>query len=987
MEINEQGSAIMKICYRTVDTAVDMAIDASKITPFSGNQKQHVPVKLEIKSEHNDDNTPITRKIGVRRYNFRCKYCWVSTTTKPALDIHMQLHTQGQDVPKKYGVFRFRCDKCPSYGVYRRSHVERHAKHHELLESKNWGEMNVENGVEFFSCNFCNYQTRRIFNLVKHVPCCKVFKSNKKKKKVAIQAIKPKKSAVKQLFGGTAVATSKKLVERSKKMMTGKNQYANPRKNTISNIDKMSAEQITQKFLVLGSTKRHKCKFCGYESDNLGHVIRHMPVHRANAHKWPYKCTHCSASFNIKGILVSHMKVHQVEPLRDSYACDHCDKVYSTKAGRHKHMTVHHGEYIKKRVAKLKIKVKTPNKLLGLKKKEEECTLQIKTEPAVPVQEAPLILDTFNCAQCNYVAQTMVLLKIHVREFHSPQKSLHCAHCSYSTIETSDLASHNDMMHGSKLNVNSTDMMQCVLCSFTTVEHSALTAHLKEHINGKPYKCEECHYTTLDGRDLLEHSKIHIKENTFKCLSCPFETAWKPDLEAHLVGHSAQKAYSCPYCEYSVSTTRNLEIHMRLHIKVEPFRCELCDFVSGNAKTFEWHMRCHTDDSLFKCDCCESYFQKKSSLLLHMKMHRLNTVQETDVTIISIPPSTLLNEDMKVCDLCDFQTKGSLIMAQHRRNEHSDALPFKCNMCVYSASKLTNFRQHIRRYHMDHSTQYKCEQCDFVAIQRSDLVVHGRKHSGLKPYKCDQCDYETARKSLLTQHFRQHSGARPYVCNMCPFATATYNNLMRHRRCHSGEKPYQCKECDFSTSQKSHLMRHMRVHFSSKPFACDKCAFQTAHPSELKRHESQHNFEKKHKCPLCCYSSNKQYAINRHVRSCHGDCNVESQTRPSWGEDVPQPLEHLKPVSKLSLTDNMLSTVLEPEYPTFDTMLADSGIDTPSMHICQFCGRKFTNQEDCNHHARRHFMQWPEAHDPAQLLAQIQASVEEEVGQKITQIL
>ena len=50
--------------------------------------------------------------------------------------------------------------------------------------------------------------------------------------------------------------------------------------------------------------------------------------------------------------------------------------------------------------------------------------------------------------------------------------------------------------------------------------------------------------------------------------------------------------------------------------------------------------------------------------------------------------------------------------------------------------------------------KYPCDQCDFKATQKSNLLTHLKsKHEGVK-YPCDQCDYKATTKGSFLIHFK-----------------------------------------------------------------------------------------------------------------------------------------------------------------------------------------------------------------------------------------
>ena len=85
-----------------------------------------------------------------------------------------------------------------------------------------------------------------------------------------------------------------------------------------------------------------------------------------------------------------------------------------------------------------------------------------------------------------------------------------------------------------------------------------------------------------------------------------------------------------------------------------------------------------------------------------------------------------------------------------------------------------------------------------------------------KSYKCNQCEYAALDKIHLRRHLKTHSGEKSNKCNQCNFASSRAGNLRRHLKTHSGEKSNKCNQCDYASSQAGNLRMHMKTHRKSK---------------------------------------------------------------------------------------------------------------------------------------------------------------------------
>ena len=89
------------------------------------------------------------------------------------------------------------------------------------------------------------------------------------------------------------------------------------------------------------------------------------------------------------------------------------------------------------------------------------------------------------------------------------------------------------------------------------------------------------------------------------------------------------------------------------------------------------------------------------------------------------------------------------------------------------------------------------------------------KHQGVK-YPCDQCDYKATVKNDLLRHIKsRHEGVK-YPCNQCDYNTTqkTYYLLTHMKSKHKGVK-YPCDQCDYKATQRYALSKHQNIWVSS----------------------------------------------------------------------------------------------------------------------------------------------------------------------------
>jgi len=80
------------------------------------------------------------------------------------------------------------------------------------------------------------------------------------------------------------------------------------------------------------------------------------------------------------------------------------------------------------------------------------------------------------------------------------------------------------------------------------------------------------------------------------------------------------------------------------------------------------------------------------------------------------------------------------------------------------------------------SKEFLCEECDFKATSRRDVLKHYKSNHSKKPqYKCDMCDFIAVGKDQLRPHIKNTHGGRKYKCETCGFSALSQRTITKHQ--------------------------------------------------------------------------------------------------------------------------------------------------------------------------------------------------------------
>lgn len=195
---------------------------------------------------------------------------------------------------------------------------------------------------------------------------------------------------------------------------------------------------------------------------------------------------------------------------------------------------------------------------------------------------------------------------------------------------------------------------------------------------------------------------------------------------------------------------------------------------------------------LHRCEHCSKVFSRAT----HLKRHKLT------------------HEEGKIqCSICDKRFTRLDHLNLHVASNHNDSKPFQCDVpeCKKGFIRQEHLKKHIEAKHGDGTKDKEvCDLCQKTFSNKKYLRTHMKSHSGdiAKGLTCKYCNVEFGGKTELNEHMaKDHQNEKPYLCSECGLRFVRNDYLVIHMRRHMGVKPYKCRFCEKGEKSKKNPSR------------------------------------------------------------------------------------------------------------------------------------------------------------------------------------
>nr|CAD7195583.1 unnamed protein product [Timema douglasi] len=168
---------------------------------------------------------------------------------------------------------------------------------------------------------------------------------------------------------------------------------------------------------------------------------------------------------------------------------------------------------------------------------------------------------------------------------------------------------------------------------------------------------------------------------------------------------------------------------------------------------------------------------------------------------------------------------------------------------------------------IDRNGCFLCPKCDKIYKNLVHLQKHLVSHQPPQ-FVCTICGKGYKYNSRLqNHHMHVHQDKRSFKCDLCDETYDGKYDYKKHLESHGGELPLYCALCEKFFKKKSSLRIHLSRHTTNPRFSCSHCPIKLYTKKDLELHSMKHSKDYTIKCDYCLLFFKGKKSLNVHLKT------------------------------------------------------------------------------------------------------------------------
>ncbi|XP_053696781.1 zinc finger protein 665-like [Sabethes cyaneus] len=607
---------------------------------------------------------------------------------------------------------------------------------------------------------------------------------------------------------------------------------------------------------------------------------------RKNTTKSDVSCEICGKSFKFRATLKQHEQIHY--GIKE-FECTVCGRRFMHKGTLKVHLRLHTGE----------MPYKCPY-----------CPKRYRGQTALDCHVFRHTKQGTKCPQCSSVFATPSIVKQHIREVHTTERSHTCQICGVTYKHRKSLRLHlrnhqkrncpdcgkvfssvYAMMTHRKIHAQDHFRFKCAYCERKFEKEDELQSHAK--LRGRGFQCDMCchsfnkkdyldnHHRRNHWKELgLEQLKVAAPKNGWnrkgvpkpkKCISIPVSSAdvvtaeqQTCNISNELESFSSSAVYQ-PVMENENVPSNNEIVTTTIITKIEPFdkcfapQAESNVIISSTVEKLD-----HQQDVEFDHDYAGNDFGAAAAYsdddnnCLELEEARLETASvksETEVEQLKVE-ALEFGEKETVVHGCD----DNVVLKSEDLEETQEQDQFGSEDEIPLAS-LASKRRMCKKVKTEKNTDFiNCSITKYSDTNLDSKENADEENIPLSRRKTKPNKHRRRRLNTVTETSNQND-AKPIIKQglFCPYCGKSFegrtalktHKIEEHPDRKPNKGPFCCEICGKSYATVSSMVVHRGSHAEYQRFKCDECPKAFTYRCFLENHKRAEHLHERLICPLC----------------------------------------------------------------------------------------------------------------------------------------